>query len=482
MNREFFINILFLVSVNLLIKPFFIFGIDRTVQNTVGAETYGIYFALLNFTYLMQIFNDFGINSFNNRNIARHNQLLDKYFPNILIVKGLLGFVFLAFTFAIAWLSGYGIYFDLLIFIAINQLLVSLIFYLRSNVSGLAMYRVDSFLSALDKLLMIIICSVLLWVPPFDNYFKIEYFIYAQTVSLSLTALLAFFIVSKHLKKLRFRLNPAFIKLIFKESYPYALVVFLMTAYTRIDGVMIERMLPDGAFEAGVYASAYRLLDASNMFAFLFAGLLLPMFSKIIKEGTGIGSLLRFSFQMIWAGSITLAVATYFNSHDIMSFLYKDATFYWGNVLRYLMISFIALSGIQVYGTLLTATGSLMKMNVIFVVGVLINIILNYIFIQHYKAEGAAVATVITQFFVLFAQIRLVNSTFDLKANYSTVFRIVAFILAVIGSGWVMTYIFLFDWKVNFLSINLAGLLLALGFRLIDFKMIRSLFLSRHSG
>ena len=66
---------------------------------------------------------------------------------------------------------------------------------------------------------------------------------------------------------------------------------------------------------------------------------------------------------MIWAGAITLSAATFFNCHDIMSFLYHDATFYWGNVLKYLMISFIALSGIQIYGTLLTANGSLMKMN-----------------------------------------------------------------------------------------------------------------------
>ncbi len=474
MNREFFINIIFLVSINLLIKPFFIFGIDRTVQNVVGAETYGIYFALLNFTYLMQIFNDFGINSFNNRNIARHNQLLDKYFPNIIVVKGFLGLVYLAITFGIAWLSGYGIYLDLLFFIAFNQLLISLIFYLRSNISGLGRYRIDSFLSALDKLLMILICSVLLWVHPFSENFKIEYFIYAQSVSLLLTALFAFGIINKHLKSLSFRFNPAFIKLLFKESYPYALVIFLMTAYTRIDGVMIERILPDGAYEAGVYASAYRLLDASNMFAFLFAGLLLPMFSKLIKQGNSVESLLRFSFRMIWAGAITLVLATIFYSEDIMIFLYKDATFYWGNVLMYLMISFIALSGIQIYGTLLTANGSLMKMNIIFVIGVFINVVLNYFLINLYKAEGAAIATIITQFFVLIAQVQLVNSTFNLKTRASNIFRMVAFISIITGVAWLINFLAIFGWLISFLTIMIFGLLLAVLFRLIDLRMIRN--------
>ncbi len=474
MNREFFINIFFLVLINLLIKPFFIFGIDRTVQNVVGAETYGIYFALLNFTYLLQIFSDFGITGFNSRNIARHNQLLDKYFPNILVAKFLLGIVYLVFTFAIAWLAGYGMYFYLLAFMAVNQLLISLIFYFRSNISGLAMYRTDSFLSAFDKLLMIIVCGVLLWIPPFKDHFKIEYFIYAQTATLSLTALLAFSIINKHLKKLAFVFNPAFVRLIFKESYPYALVVFLMTAYTRIDGVMIERMLPDGAFEAGVYASAYRLLDASNMFAFLFAGLLLPMFSRIIKKGESIQGLLQLSFQMIWAGSVTLVVATCFNSREIMVFLYNDATFYWGNVLQYLMISFVALSGIQVFGTLLTANGSLMKMNIIFVIGVVANVILNYILIQQYKAGGAAIATVITQFFVLSAQIKLVASMFNLKPDIGIISRIGTFILAITFAGWGVTQLAIFDWKINFIVIHIAGLALAFGFRLIDIGMVKN--------
>ena len=71
--------------------------------------------------------------------------------------------------------------------------------------------------------------------------------------------------------------------MILKKSFPFAVLVLLMTFYNRIDTVMLERMLPDGAQECGIYASAYRILDATNMVAFLFAGLLLPMFAKMLK-------------------------------------------------------------------------------------------------------------------------------------------------------------------------------------------------------
>ena len=38
MKRKFVINLALVLFLNLLVKPFWIFGIDRTVQNVVGAD------------------------------------------------------------------------------------------------------------------------------------------------------------------------------------------------------------------------------------------------------------------------------------------------------------------------------------------------------------------------------------------------------------------------------------------------------------
>ena len=59
MRLKFFSHLILMVLLNLLVKPIAIFGIDAQVQNVVGAEEYGIYFSLLNFTYLFNIFLDF---------------------------------------------------------------------------------------------------------------------------------------------------------------------------------------------------------------------------------------------------------------------------------------------------------------------------------------------------------------------------------------------------------------------------------------
>jgi len=87
MQGKFVKNLTLLLVLNLLVKPFWILGIDRSVQNTVGAEEYGFYFAVFNFSFLFNILLDFGITNFNNRNIAQNNQLLTKHLSNLLVVK-----------------------------------------------------------------------------------------------------------------------------------------------------------------------------------------------------------------------------------------------------------------------------------------------------------------------------------------------------------------------------------------------------------
>ena len=47
---------------------------------------------------------------------------------------------------------------------------------------------------------------------------------------------------------------------------------------------MLERLAADGLVEAGIYAQAYRIIDAGNSFAFLYAGMLLPIFARMIDK------------------------------------------------------------------------------------------------------------------------------------------------------------------------------------------------------
>ena len=44
MRKTFVLNLIIMMGVNLLIKPFWILGIDRAVQNRLGFDAYGQYY------------------------------------------------------------------------------------------------------------------------------------------------------------------------------------------------------------------------------------------------------------------------------------------------------------------------------------------------------------------------------------------------------------------------------------------------------
>jgi O-antigen/teichoic acid export membrane protein len=483
MNREFLINILFLVGINLLIKPLYIFGIDRTVQNVLPPASYGIYFVLLNFTFLFQIFNDFGIAYFNSRNLSRHPRLISKYFPNLLMLKILLSVLFFFVMLLAAWIWGYWPQFQhLLWMIGLNQVLTSMLLFLRSNLAGLGLYRWDSVFSALDRLLLILICGFMLYSPGFSSDFRIEYFVWAQTAALTITALTTFIILTRYTRLPIFGLmgwNPAFVLLFFKKSFPYAVAVFLMTIYTRVDAIMIERLLPDGAAEAGIYAAAYRLLDAAAIIGFLFAGLLLPMFARMLHQGDDVGALAHFSFKLLFVFALPMAIVSWYWGDEIMRLLYLQANAYYGHVLGTLMWSFVASSGIYIYGTLLTAGDQLKRMNMVFLSGLVINVILNMILIPPYKAQGAALATSITQTGVWLGEMWLLKQHLQVFPDKKMMLQLLLFSflsLAIIAFSHALLP---FHWLIMLLADAVLIVLTARLLHIIDFRQLARLLIFR---
>ncbi len=470
MQRKFLTNLGFLLFLNLLIKPLWIFGIDRTVQNVVGAGDFGFYFAILNFSFLFNILLDFGITNFNNRNIAQNAQLLNKHFSSIVVLRFLLAAVYFVITFSIGLLWGYrGHELIMLGLLGLNQFFISFILYLRSNISALLHFKTDSVLSVLDRILMIAICSVLLWGNVTKDPFRIEWFVYAQTAAYALTALVALLVVIKKASFRRLNWNSLFFLMIIKQSMPYAILVLLMTFYNRIDSVMIERLLDgtEGKVQSGIYAHAYRLLEASNNLAYLFSILLLPLFAKLIKLGEKIENLLRLSFSILFVTSVIIAVGSVFYRFELMHLMYDDYIGESAAVFSVLMACFIFISTTYVFGTLLTANGNLKQLNFLAGGGMVLNLGLNVTLIPLYGALGSAWASVVTQGLMAALQVVLVVLYFKLKFNPRFIGALLLFTAGVIGINMICVSLGL-PWIKSFGIMIAASIILAAILRLLD--------------
>jgi len=483
MQKKFLKNLGLLLLLNLLIKPFWVLGIDRSVQNAVGSEQFGFYFSILNFSFLFSILLDSGITNFNNRNIAQNSQLLNKHFSSILILKILLLVVYVIFTFGVGLVIGYNSsQFKMLGWIAVNQFLMSFILYLRSNVSGLLLFKTDSFLSILDRLLMILFCSALLWGNLTSEKFQIEWFVYSQTAAYGFTAVIAFLIVVKKASFRKLTWNWPFILMILKKSAPFAILALLMVIYYRIDAVLIERLLPGNAGEtqAGIYAQAYRLLDAAGMIAFLFAILLLPLFARMLKQKQAVESLVKLSFSLLFTVSVIVALGSYYYSKELMTWLYPihaDEVLYGYSarldqsalIFSLLMFSFIAISSSYIFGTLLTANGNMRQLNIIAGSSVLVSLLINFLLIPRLQAVGSAYASLGSQFVTGIIQIIVVQRIFGFRINYRYLTQLLVFVVGVILLG-IISVKLPYSWKINFVMMLSGSCLLILPMRLIRIR------------
>ena len=461
MKRKFITNLSLVIFLNLLVKPFWIFGIDRTVQNVVGAGEYGTYFSLISFSLLLNILQDVGITNFNNRSIARDPDRLSEFFSNIVGLKFLLAVLYAAVCFIVAGTLGYTteqLY--MLIFLVLNQFLASFLLYLRSNISGLHHFRTDSVISVLDRSIVIIICGVLLWTNITDQPFRIIWFVYAQTGAYAFTAIIAFLIVLRHSKFFKPRISISYFANIVSQSYPFALLIMLMTFYNRIDSVMLERLLPDGKIQAGIYAQSFRILDAAAMFAFLFAGLLLPIFSRMLKKREPIGDLLKLSYALIIIPAITLSAIGLFYSIQVIGWMYHEHIDVSSRIFSLLMFGFVAISTTYIFGTLLTANKNLRELNMVALSAVGLNIILNFTLIPGKGAVGAAIASLLTQGYMAIAQIIISALRLQLGIKPEYMIRMGIFIPLVFISGWA-TQNFISSWYSGAVILILSAVLLS---------------------
>ncbi len=484
MRKKFLFNLAFLLGLNLLVKPFWILGVDRQVQNVVGTQEYGFYFAIFNFSYLFFILLDLGISNYNNRNIARNNHHLKTSFGGIATLKLLLGVFYAIIVVVIGRLIGYNPrQMHLLLWVGFNQFLLSFILYLRSNLSGLLLFKTDSLISILDRLLMIGIVGVLLWTGIARGRFTIEWFVYAQTVAYSLTFLTALVAVLRKSGKLKLVWDGYFFLRILKRSLPFALLVLIMSFYSRMDSVLIERLLPSplGEQQAGVYAQAYRLLDAGQNMAYLFAVLLLPLFSKMIKERQAVNELVKLSFSILMTFALLVAVSTQFFASDMMRLMYSQhpgetlAAFdlrmeQSAHIFRLLMWSLVAISSNYIFGTLLTANNSLKVLNWIAFSGLIINLVLNIILIPVHQAEGSAAASLITQLLTAILQIVLAVRYFRFKPDYRWLIRMLFVISGVALMGVLQQFIPDLSWEIRFVIVFVVGLILAVVLKTLNLK------------
>lgn len=475
--RKFFVtNLFFLLTLNILIKSFWILGIDRGIQNAVSAQEYGVYFALLNFTFLFNILLDFGITNYNNRMIARHTNLLKKYFARIIPLKILLSVLYMLVVIVSGLCLGYDCWQTKMLFwMCLTQVLSSFISYFRSNITSLMLFKTDSIISVLDRFLLIVVCGFMLWNSRLRQNFSIERVVYAQFMTMLITFLVALSVCLAKTGFVRMKWNKAFGFLLLRDGLPFAVLGLLMACYNKMDSVMLLSLVDDNGKSSGIYASGFRLVDSANMVSYLFSVILLPLFSKMIKENRKITDVMGAAFHLLLIITTAFVAISLLYSRELMELLYNKHIEESAEVYRWLSFCFVPISMTYIFGTLLTANGSLKYLNIIAGLGMLMNIGLNFILIPLFQQNGAAITSLITQTVTAALQAWLALKIFKVKFDWKYCLKIVFYVFAVAVAAVAVRYALSASWIVKTAVSLVLFVVMAFAVRILSFKDVKSL-------
>lgn len=361
------------------------------VHNAVGNDAWGMYAALLSFTFLFIVLSDLGINQYLTKTLASEPGRLQELYPSLLGLKLILLLVYPTMMIGIGWIVGYR---DVeLIWIAALSLiwgLQQLSGYFRANFQALQRFRLDSFTSILDRVVLLAMVLGL-----FVTGLSLERFIGVRLLAAAVTAAVLGWILQRIYGWIAPRMDKADWLRLAKLSLPFALITILNSIHDKVDQVMLERMI--GNVPTGLYAAAYRIMDMFNMYLWITQAIIMARFAFFIKSPKDQTKVMRFGQVIVAWPMIFIAVFAFFYGEKLL-FMYTkfspEEIATTAAVLKVLFIASFIHSMWVIYGTLLSVSNHERFVNRAVFSGIALNVILNIIFIPDFGPLAAAWSTV----------------------------------------------------------------------------------------
>jgi O-antigen/teichoic acid export membrane protein len=223
---------------------------------------------------------------------------------------------------------------------------------------------------------------------------------FLDQVTLGLTQLLVYRIYSGRLAFLK-QFNKRMAHELLRNSWPLVLGSVVIMIYMRIDQIMIMKMV--GEREMGIFSAAVRLSEAWYFVPVVITNSLFPAIvnAKKVSETEYRQRLQRLFNFMVWI-SLAVAIMVTFLSPFLVTMLFGEP---YAGAARILSIHvwagvFVCL-GVASTGWFLSE--NLQQFGLLkSVLGVCLNVVLNFILIPVYGAVGSAIATISCQIVVSF--------------------------------------------------------------------------------
>ena len=362
----------------------------------LGAEGYGTLSFAIAFTAILGILADLGLSTLTVRNVAKDKSLTNKYIENITLLKLILAVLTFGIIAIIINLLNYPHQtINVVYLIGISVILSSFSQMFFSVFQAHEKMEYQSIGNLLNTIL--IFAGIFLGI---SRGFDVLGFAFIYVIS---NAIVLAFNIATYLWKFgtpKLEFDRGFMKVVLKQALPLSFILTLSVIYFRVDTVLLS--IIQGEAAVGWYNAAYRFIELLLFIPGVYSQAIFPVISNLgLSSQKNLELLYVKSFKYLILLSLPIAAITTILAEKIILLVYKSAFTESIIALQILIwaIPFLFLAYVATYFFIsMNKQNLLLKMSFL---GVVLNIILNLIFIPYYSYIGSSLVTVISEVFTI---------------------------------------------------------------------------------
>jgi len=474
-------------------------SVVKISTNYLGTEGYGEYVLVYEFLAFFGIAADLGIFTIAVREMSKNEDQIPKIIGNVLSLRTFLALVMMILASLAVFLIPQYASTRVPLGVSIASVTIFLTI-LNGTISSVLQTKLKMHLASLSMVLGKAVSVGFMVYVVFIGYPKdVETGFYMLVFAGVLGGIFTLAQTSYYVRKitgLTYRFDWDVWKNVFIKALPYGLALILNTVYFRIDSLLIS--LIKGQEQVGIYGVAMRMLENFAILPLYFMNSVLPVLTKAIEEKKEkYKEIIQYAFNFLAALSFPMVVGGVVLAYPIIfiistpEFLSVVSEGYYGSdtALKILIFALLFQFLNVLFAFILIAMNKQSKLLYINAACVVFNIVTNIIFIPTYGFRGAAVTSVLSEFFILIWTYILAKKYLTFSLDFKNLFKILVAALVMglavylalpVSYNFVLPFtggIKLQNWNVPFLvifgAIIYVGMLVALG--VVNKKMVKML-------
>lgn len=394
-----------------------------------GLEVFGIWNYMLAFTALLPAFSSLGLNYVIVKNIKERPFLSSLILGNTLLTRLYAGLFFgmaLFIVYIFLGINNQSEYLWPVGFLFISQIVLNSNVFIFQNEANL-----DNKKTVLHRNIALTVCSLLRFLG-IEFGLELLYFAIINFVEYGLFLILSLIFSHINLKKKDFLLSKKINLVFIKDGLPLMLSSVVVILYLKIDQLIIAYLEDNNS--VGIYSAASRITEMFYALPVIFSNAFFPKILGVKKDIIKRNLVMEKMHAFTLGGSFVVAVLISVFSSHIVLLLYGESYRESIEILQVYAWSLLFMALLVSSSKFLLVIG---RNDIIFkrgVLGLVSNVIFNFIFIPIYGTVGAAYATLISYFIAAYASNIFFKDLRPLMSNQITsVFRVLYRLINGIG-------------------------------------------------